>query len=79
MNDAWISTSKVVATRRPDAGAGQAGRPAGACRSWAASTSAMLDALRFGLPRRPELAHRLDKDIAGLPGAGAPSQGPGRR
>ena len=24
-----------------------------------------LDALRFGLPRRPELAHRLDKDTSG--------------
>lgn len=25
----------------------------------------LLDALRFGLPRRPELAHRLDKDTSG--------------
>jgi tRNA pseudouridine32 synthase/23S rRNA pseudouridine746 synthase len=25
----------------------------------------MLDALRFGLPRRPELAHRLDRDTSG--------------
>src|ERR671912_297451 len=24
-----------------------------------------LDALRFGLPRRPETAHRLDKDTSG--------------
>ena len=24
-----------------------------------------LDALRFGLPRRPEAAHRLDKDTSG--------------
>src|SRR6185436_15503957 len=24
-----------------------------------------LDALRFGLPRRPEVAHRLDKDTSG--------------
>ncbi len=27
--------------------------------------SMMLDALRFGLPRPPELAHRLDKDTSG--------------
>src|ERR671920_2154162 len=26
-----------------------------------------LDALRFGLPRRPEAAHRLDKDTSGRP------------
>jgi tRNA pseudouridine32 synthase / 23S rRNA pseudouridine746 synthase len=25
----------------------------------------LLDALRFGLPRRPELAHRLDRDTSG--------------
>jgi tRNA pseudouridine32 synthase/23S rRNA pseudouridine746 synthase len=25
----------------------------------------LLDALRFGLPRRPEVAHRLDKDTSG--------------
>src|SRR5829696_10164776 len=24
-----------------------------------------LDALRFGLPRRPEVAHRLDRDTSG--------------
>ncbi len=27
--------------------------------------TAFLDALRFGLPRRPEVAHRLDKDTSG--------------
>ena len=27
--------------------------------------AALLDGLRFGLPRRPELAHRLDKDTSG--------------
>ena len=25
----------------------------------------LLDGLRFGLPRRPELAHRLDRDTSG--------------
>ena len=31
-----------------------------------------FDALRFGLPRAPALAHRLDRDTSGCP-----SQGPG--
>jgi tRNA pseudouridine32 synthase / 23S rRNA pseudouridine746 synthase len=30
-----------------------------------ASLADLLDALRFGLPTRPELAHRLDKDTSG--------------
>jgi tRNA pseudouridine32 synthase / 23S rRNA pseudouridine746 synthase len=30
-----------------------------------ASLADLLDALRFGLPKRPELAHRLDKDTSG--------------
>jgi tRNA pseudouridine32 synthase / 23S rRNA pseudouridine746 synthase len=29
------------------------------------SLAEMLDGLRFGLPRRPELAHRLDRDTSG--------------
>ncbi len=29
------------------------------------SLDQLLDQLRFGLPRRPELAHRLDKDTSG--------------
>ncbi len=33
-------------------------------RSFAPLTS-MFDALRYGLPRRPELAHRLDRDTSG--------------
>jgi tRNA pseudouridine32 synthase / 23S rRNA pseudouridine746 synthase len=30
-----------------------------------ASLADLLEALRFGLPKRPELAHRLDKDTSG--------------
>ena len=30
-----------------------------------AHLGALLDQLRFGLPRPPELAHRLDRDTAG--------------
>ena len=37
-----------------------------------------FDALRFGLPRAPALAHRLDRDTSGLPGARPPPQGAGR-
>jgi tRNA pseudouridine32 synthase/23S rRNA pseudouridine746 synthase len=32
---------------------------------FAAPLTSMFDALRFGLPRRPELAHRLDRDTSG--------------
>jgi tRNA pseudouridine32 synthase/23S rRNA pseudouridine746 synthase len=31
----------------------------------AAPLTSMFDALRYGLPRRPELAHRLDRDTSG--------------
>jgi tRNA pseudouridine32 synthase/23S rRNA pseudouridine746 synthase len=32
---------------------------------FAAPLTSMFDALRYGLPRRPELAHRLDRDTSG--------------
>ena len=56
--------------RRADAGDRQAGRPAGASRAEgarqaAASLEDHFDALRFGLPRPPALAHRLDKETSG--------------
>lgn len=38
-------------------------REAGAARS--ETLTDWLDALRFGLPRRPELAHRLDRETSG--------------
>src|SRR3972149_937465 len=37
-----------------------------------------FDALRFGLPRAPALAHRLDKDTSRWLVVGRPRQGPGR-
>ncbi|MDQ0475273.1 RluA family pseudouridine synthase [Labrys wisconsinensis] len=42
-----------------------AGLPVHAGPKGGPNLTAMLDALRFGLPRRPELAHRLDKDTSG--------------
>ncbi len=36
-----------------------------------------FDALRFGLPRPPSLAHRLDRDTSGCLVLGPPSQGAG--
>ena len=42
-----------------------AGLPVHAGPKGGPNLSAMLDALRFGLPRPPELAHRLDKDTSG--------------
>ena len=40
-----------------------------------ANLEASFDALRFGLPRPPVLAHRLDKRHLRLPRARTPSQG----
>ena len=52
--------------RRADAGDRQAGRPAGASRpKGGPNLEDSFDALRFGLPRPPVLAHRLDKDTSG--------------
>jgi tRNA pseudouridine32 synthase / 23S rRNA pseudouridine746 synthase len=42
-----------------------AGLPVHAGPKGGPNLTAMLDQLRFGLPRRPELAHRLDKDTSG--------------
>src|SRR4051794_22912035 len=42
-----------------------AGLPVHAGPKGGPNLSAMLDQLRFGLPRPPELAHRLDKDTSG--------------
>jgi tRNA pseudouridine32 synthase / 23S rRNA pseudouridine746 synthase len=42
-----------------------AGLPVHAGPKGGPNLSALLDALRFGLPRLPELAHRLDKDTSG--------------
>jgi len=40
-----------------------------------ANLEASFDGLRYGLPRPPVLAHRLDKDTSGCLGAGTPPQG----
>ena len=40
-----------------------------------ANLEASFDGLRFGLPRPPVLAHRLDKDTSGCLVLGTPSQG----
>ena len=40
-----------------------------------ANLESSFDALRFGLPRPPVLAHRLDQRYLRLPGARTPSQG----
>ena len=37
----------------------------GAGEEFAAPLTSLFDALRYGLPRRPELAHRLDRDTSG--------------
>jgi tRNA pseudouridine32 synthase/23S rRNA pseudouridine746 synthase len=42
-----------------------AGLPVHAGPKGGANLAALLDGLRFGLPQRPELAHRLDKDTSG--------------
>lgn len=42
-----------------------AGLPVHAGPKGGLNLNLMLDQLRFGLPRRPELAHRLDKDTSG--------------
>jgi len=42
-----------------------AGLPVHAGPKGGANLVALLDQLRFGLPRAPELAHRLDKDTSG--------------
>jgi tRNA pseudouridine32 synthase/23S rRNA pseudouridine746 synthase len=42
-----------------------AGRPVHKGPKGGISLEDLLDGLRFGLPRRPELAHRLDKDTSG--------------
>src|SRR5215211_3569249 len=42
-----------------------AGLPVHAGPKGGPNLSAYLDQLRFGLPRPPELAHRLDKDTSG--------------
>ena len=53
-------------SRRPDADRRQARGPAGAPGpKGGANLEDLLDALRFGLPQRPALAHRLDKDTSG--------------
>ena len=54
-------------SRRADAGDRQAGRPRRciAGRKAAEALEDYFDALRFGLPRAPALAHRLDRDTSG--------------
>lgn len=42
-----------------------AGLPVHADRRGGETLAGWLDHLRFGLPRRPEIAHRLDRDTAG--------------
>src|SRR5215210_7398935 len=42
-----------------------AGLPVHAGPKGGPNLSAMLDVLQFGLPRPPELAHRLDRDTSG--------------
>jgi tRNA pseudouridine32 synthase / 23S rRNA pseudouridine746 synthase len=42
-----------------------AGLPVHAGPKGGANLGQLLDGLRFGLPQRPELAHRLDKDTSG--------------
>ena len=42
-----------------------------------ANLETSFDALRFGLPRPPVLAHRLDRDTSGCLVLGTPSQGDG--
>ena len=59
--------ARAALSRRPDAGPRQAGRRSpciGGRRAGPASRT-ISTRLRFGLPRKPALAHRLDRDTAG--------------
>ena len=52
--------------RRPDARDRQAGGAAGASQTKGGENlEASFEAVRFGLPRPPKLAHRLDRDASG--------------
>jgi tRNA pseudouridine32 synthase / 23S rRNA pseudouridine746 synthase len=57
----------IIAIDKPAGMPVHVGPPNAQSRSGEASATldSFFDALRFGLPRRPELAHRLDRDTSG--------------